>query len=324
LETRLTLATMKRAIRRLAALPGQRAIIFASPGFFAQAPEAIKATAEVLELAAKSGVVINGLSARGVILAEEEEDVASRKVVVSRRAPPSAASPEQLWIRYRRESAAADGDVMKDLAEGTGGVFFHDNNNLRLGFERVAAAPEFSYVLGFSPAALKPDGTFHALRIHLRNEKGVSIEARRGYYAVTPDAKDVQLSRAELEEAILSRDERSDVPVVLLTGSSMAHNAGAAKVLTTAKIDVASLASASFDVAATLFDQEGAYVTGTAETVKFDASRKDLPVTLHWEFPDIPPGNYVVSLVVREPKSKSMTTINRTLIITAAAPPKLE
>jgi VWFA-related protein len=40
--------------------------------------------------------------------------------------------------------------VMKDLAEGTGGTFFH-NNNLDTGFERVTAAPEFSYVLGFSP-----------------------------------------------------------------------------------------------------------------------------------------------------------------------------
>jgi hypothetical protein len=269
-------------------------------------------------------VVINGLNARGVILAEEEEDVASRKVVVSRRAPPSAASPEQLWIRYRRESAVADGDVMKDLAEGTGGVFFHNNNNLRLGFERVAAAPEFSYVLGFSPGGLKPDGSFHSLRVRLQNGKGASIEARRGYYAVTPDSEEIRSSRAALEDAILARDERSDIPIVLLTGSSMPLNASAAKVLATAKIDVTSLASAAFDVAATLFDPEGAYVTGTAETVKFDARQRRLPITLHWEFPDIPPGSYVVRLVVREPKSKSMTTINRTLIISAATPPKLE
>ena len=150
-NTQLALSTLRRAIRRLSGMPGQRVIVLASPGFFAQTPEAIKATAEVLELAAKYDVVINGLGVRGLILAEEEEDV-TRWVVVSRRVPPGASSPEQAWVRYRRESARADGDVMNDLAEGTGGVFFHGNNNLRVGFEQVAAAPEFSYVLGFSPA----------------------------------------------------------------------------------------------------------------------------------------------------------------------------
>ena len=51
-DTQLALSAVRRAIRRLAGLPGQRVIVLASPGFFAQTPEALKATAEILDLAA--------------------------------------------------------------------------------------------------------------------------------------------------------------------------------------------------------------------------------------------------------------------------------
>ncbi|HXA52284.1 MAG TPA: hypothetical protein VNV86_18330, partial [Candidatus Acidoferrum sp.] len=70
----------------------------------------------------------------------------------------------------------------------------------------------------------------------------------------------------------------------------------------------------SLDAAATVFDKEGGYVTGTAETVKF-SSPEDPAVTLHWEFPEIKPGSYVVRLVIREPRSKAITMINRTLLV---------
>lgn len=321
-DTQLTLSALRRAIRRLSEMPGQRVIVLASPGFYAQTQEAIKATAEVLELAAKNDVIINALSVRGVIMAEGEQDV-TRKMVVSRRAPPSASSPDQLWVRYRRESARADGDVMNDLAEGTGGMFFHNNNNLRIGFEQAATAPEFSYVLGFSPLELKADGSFHSLKVHLQDENSVRVEARRGYYALKPDPKGSQSSTADLEDAVFSREERRDVPTVLQTGYSKPNTAEVVKVLVTAKIDVTSLvhrgvaghSPGSFDAAVTLFDQEGVYVTGTAETVKFALHDEDPAVTLHWEFPDITSGSYVVRLVIREPKSTAKTAINRTLIV---------
>ena len=304
-DSRLALATLKRAIRRLAAMPGQRVIVLASPGFFAQSAEAIKATAEVLELAARNDVIIHGLSVRGVIMAEEEEDV-TRKVGVSRRTPPGAASPEQLWVRYRRESARADGDVMNDLAQGTGGTFFHNNNGLRAGFEQLAKAPEFSYVLGFSPTEFMADASFHSLKVQVRN---ANVEARRGYYALKPEAA----STSELEDAIFSRQERSDIPVVLQTGYSKTINAEAVKVLLVAKIDVTGGRRGLFDAAITIFDQEGGYTAGTAE--KVTSSQGDADVTLRWEFPGIKPGSYVVRLVIREPLGKAMTAINRQLLV---------
>jgi VWFA-related protein len=314
-DTQLIFSTLRRAVRRLSTMPGKRIIVLASPGFFAQTPEARKAAAEILEFAASNEVIIDGLSVRGVIQAEEEEDVTGRQGF-ARRGPPRASAPDQLWIYYRKESANADGDVMKDLADGTGGAFFHNNNDLRLGFARLTDAPEFSYVLGFAPAELKTDGAFHTLKVQLANARGMSVEARRGYYAVAPDLTDAK-TKAEIEDAVFSRENRNDIPVVLQLSYSKPKDTDVAKVMVAAKISATSLHDSLYVVVA-LFDADGAFVTQTAESTNLDlptdaATAKDPAVTLRWELPGIAPGDYLVRLVLRESKGTATTTISRTL-----------
>ncbi len=285
-DTRVALRTIERAIRRLAVMPGQRLIVLASPGFFAQTPEGIRDTAEILTLAAKTNVIISTLGARGVYIAEEAGDV-------TRRDPPS-----KLWVQQRYTSAAANSDVMAELAEGTGGTFFRKNNDLTAGFERVAAAPEFSYVLGFSPAALKTDGSFHTLKIRLPNEKGVSVEARHGYYALKPDP-DEQVARSAVDDAVFSRNVISDIPVVVQTGYTKSNlpNAADPKVQVVTKVDVKSLHFKKADersrdiltVVSALFDLDGGYVMGATNTVNLRLRDETLVqmesgVTLRSEF----------------------------------------
>ena len=321
-DTQLALSAVRRAIRRLAGLPGQRVIVLASPGFFAQTPEALKAMAEIIELAARNDVIINALSVRGVVQAPEEEDVAT-KAGFARRSPPKASSPDQTWIRYRRESAHEDGDVLNDMAKGTGGSFFRENNDLRVGFNRLAAAPEFSYLLGFVPSDLKTDGSYHPLKVRVA-EKGATVEARPGYHAFAPDPKGSQ-ARAELEDAVFARREGSDLPTVLQTGFSRPKDAGVAKVQVTAKIDLRPLVRDrpappghdTLEIVVALFDAEGGFVTQTAERAVVNleavAAERDPAITLHWELADIKPSTYTVRFVMRAPRITGMTTINREL-----------
>jgi VWFA-related protein len=157
-DTRVVLRTLRAAIQRLAEMSGQRLIVLASPGFFMRTPQGISAMSDLLGQAARANVIVNAVDARGLYTLQPD---------ASQLGPPG-----KLWQEYSRMSAAASNDVMGELAEGTGGTFFHNNNDLTEGFGRVTAAPEFSYVLGFSPAALKEDGSFHSLKIRVPNRKG--------------------------------------------------------------------------------------------------------------------------------------------------------
>ena len=316
MDTQVALGTIRRAIRRLAGMPGQRVIVLASPGFFAQTAEARKAMAEVLDLAARSNVIVNGLSARGVIMAPEEEDV-TRKAGGARRTPAGQTLPGSTWMRYRRESGRADGDVMKDLADGTGGTFYRNNNDLGLGLERLTAAPRFSYVLGFSAGELKTDASFHAVKVQLPGKKGFTIEARRGYYAL-PAAAAGGWATAEVQDSLFSKDQIMGIPVDLLTSYSRAADSDSAMALIAAKIDASAAHFAgnrgTLGVIVGLFDADGAYIAGTAETVKVELADGKSTVTLRWNF-EVKPGSYGVRLVVREPESKATTAVNRSLVV---------
>jgi VWFA-related protein len=71
------------------------------------------------------------------------------------------------------------------MAESTGGTFFQNNNDFSAGFDRVAATPESSYVLGFAPSEQELDSKFHTLSVTIASKKEkLEVQARKGYYAV--------------------------------------------------------------------------------------------------------------------------------------------
>jgi hypothetical protein len=66
----------------MTAMPGQRLIVLASPGFPTQTSEAINDKADILDLAARANVMISSLNARGLFTTEMD---ASRRVLRARQ-----------------------------------------------------------------------------------------------------------------------------------------------------------------------------------------------------------------------------------------------
>src|SRR5581483_436887 len=140
---------------------------------------------DILDRAAHASVVISALDARGLYTTGLDITQQSYNAYATR-----------VKEQYQRESASAQEDILAELADGTGGTFFHNSNDLEEGFRRVASAPEFVYLLGFSPQNLKFDGSFHRLKITVKNQNGVGVQARRGYYAPTHAANLEETAKA--------------------------------------------------------------------------------------------------------------------------------
>jgi VWFA-related protein len=310
--TRVSLDAIDRTVRVLAQMPGQRLIVLASPGFFAQTPGTTRALAGVLDLAARANVTISTLDTRGVDTTGLME--------ASRRSAMSSVERE-----YYQQSARAAADVLADLAEGSGGTFFHNNNDLTMGFTRVTSAPEFSYVLGFSPAALRADGSFHRLRIRLTNEKGVNLQARKGYYALK-HASEPDAVEAEIHDAVFSRGEMSEIPLDVATQVSKSGS-GDARLMVAAKVHptwlhfqkAAGRNRDSLTVVSALFDEEGGYVTGTRKTVNLflrdeTLAQTNAGINVQSDFV-MQPGTYLLRVVVREAAGKAMSAYNATVTI---------
>lgn len=86
------------------------------------------------------------------------------------------------YAEYHRESAELSESVMGELADGTGGTFFHNSNDLQGGLEQLMIGPEYLYLLEFSLADVKRDASYHPLSVKV-NRGGLHVQARRGYFA---------------------------------------------------------------------------------------------------------------------------------------------
>jgi len=166
MQSQVMLSAVQNALRQLVAAPGQHTLILVSPGFILPGRESDLGL--LINQALQSDVIISTLDTRGLFQVDSAD-------------PRNSVPP-----RYRRESAAADSEVLSTLADSTGGTAFHNNNDFAAGFDRVASPPEFYYVLGFSPQEHDLDGRFHKLAVSLNDGIKVTLQARKGYYARKP------------------------------------------------------------------------------------------------------------------------------------------
>jgi VWFA-related protein len=187
-------------------LPGSRMILLASSGFLAATLE--REQDEVVNHALRSGVVINALDAKGLY--------ADEPVVAT-----PGATVESITRMARLGTVAKDinNDVMVTLAAGTGGLFFHNNNDLDLGFHELGVVPEVSYMLGFEPGAL--DGRYHKLKVRLKTGGSYSVQARPGYWALPSQPP---LQERSVDREIVGIDTLAELPAVIAAVRAQTDN----------------------------------------------------------------------------------------------------
>jgi VWFA-related protein len=311
-ETRLATGVLRDIIRRISIMPGSRNIVLVSPGFYLTIDHRIEES-EIMDRAIRANVTISSLGARGVYNVGPESDASHPSYL------PGVAT---VMSQYERDSAVASEDVLAELADATGGVFFHNSNDLRQGLKRVAAQPEFVYVLGFSPQNLKFDGSFHQVKVTVKNPPGLEIQARRGYSAPRHATDPEQQAKDEVREAVFSREELRDIPIELNLQFFKSSDVQA-KLSVMARVDIRNLRyrkvgdrnNDKLTVVSSVFDRNGNFIRGMEKTVELrlrDETLAKLPasgINIRNTF-DLTPGSYVLRLVVRDTEGQTMAARN--------------
>ena len=183
-------------------LPGQRVIVMMSPGFFVL-PSMHLPEGEVIERATKENVVINTIDARGLWVSS----------VYDASTPATIASVSPLKTQSIMREEDTHFAPLADLADGTGGVYFHDRNDIDQGLLHAATEPEVSYVLGFTPQNLKLDGKYHNLKVTLVNKQKWALQARHGYFAPRGESNPEAAAKEEIQQAVFSQEEMRELPI---------------------------------------------------------------------------------------------------------------
>jgi predicted HicB family RNase H-like nuclease len=227
-----------------------------------------------------------------------------------------------LFGRYDMDAAKQAADILEELADGTGGTFFHNDNRLKEGLNQLAARPEYVYVLGYSPDNLKFDGNYHTLKVTVKNASHLTLRARRGYWAPYHEVDPVEQARDEIREAVFSRDEIQDIPLDLQTEFFKSGEV-TAELTVAARLDLKGLRFRKADdrnndtltVVAGLFDPNGNFVAGIQRVVEMHLRDQTLEamrnagINVKESF-HVAPGRYVVRVVVRDSEGKTMAARN--------------
>ena len=153
-EAQLSLDKLSAIVTRMSVEPGQRTVVLLSPGFVLREDPIwtlLPNTANLIDRSIRAGVMFNTLNIRGL--------------------EPQGNGPDELLFR---------------LADGTGGTYVRDRNDYDSAIHQLADAPEYRYVLGFSPENLKQDGSTHNLKVALKDQHGLEVQARREYWDAKP------------------------------------------------------------------------------------------------------------------------------------------
>jgi VWFA-related protein len=308
-ETMTGLTVLKDLVHSMSALPGSRSIVMVSPGFILATEQRVFEN-DVLEKAIHANVTINTLDVQGLFAIPGMQ----------------ASEPGVLASGYmlQADTAAREQaqDLLGELASGTGGTFFHNDNALEEGLEELAARPEYVYMLGFSPNNLKFDGSYHGLKVTLKNGATLKIDARRGYWAPNHTIDPAEEAREEIQDAVFSREELHEIPVKLHT-EFFKESQNQAELTVETRVDLKGLKFRkaedrnrdTLNVVTGLFDLNGRYIKGTERTLEMrlldktmDAARNS-GLIVKQNF-DVPPGRYIVRVVVRDTEGRSMAAQN--------------
>jgi VWFA-related protein len=315
---RQSLRGLQALVRRLSTMPGQRSIVWISPGFLGM-DQAFEMSS-LIDQALRARVVINALDSRGLWVLIPGGDVSQQGSGLTGR---FAAADTQ----YAQTAQEIDREVMVAATAGTGGVFFHDSNDYDAGFRAVGALPEVAYLLSFSPPNLKYDGKYHHLTVGLVNGRGLSVQARKGYFAPAEAPDSERQVNEDLEEAVFARDEMKDLPLEIQTQFFMTSTT-AGQLSVQARVDLHGVRlhkeqQRNVDelrFVAALFDENGNLLEGQARNIRLRLQDATLDKLLAgglktaWQF-KVRPGTYVVREVVRDMGSGGIAALSRTVEI---------
>lgn len=222
--TRASLDGIDRLVQHFAQVPaGRRGIVLVSQGFLTLSQQF--QIDRVIDRALRAQVIVDSLDPKGLPILLRM-DASQAYVPLIGEAAKATRNVDSIGEKLQSE-------VLDDIARGTGGSFFHANNDLQGGFSALMGS-QVTYMLGFAPSDVKANGTFHPLKVILVPErKGMTVQARRGYFAsqqgskgdnagdqanqspAPPISREDEAWHAKVQELLLAKSETAELSVDL-------------------------------------------------------------------------------------------------------------
>jgi VWFA-related protein len=202
-------------------------------------------------------------------------------------------------------------DTLFQFARSTGGELYENFNDLSAAMDQMLQRTGVTYVLAFQPDKLKLDGSYHRLRVELKNvPRGTRVTHRPGYYAPRPFSEQAPLERLlQTANRVASGDEGGTVATSVLA-APFRTSAEKAYVPVLVEVDGASLlagkmegTAAPIEIYVYAMDESGAVHDFLTQTLGIDLTKNAAALKQSglkfFGHVELLPGRYSVRVLVR-------------------------
>lgn len=200
------LSDLKSLVAQTARQPGKRDVILISDGFSLQAgrdlfammaiyfqdpAEEMRNTGDsmrpdleaIVHLATSADVTFYTLDSRGLYTSSAGGFDASHEYEMTRVTVLLPQVQQQKDLEDRENQ-----DGMAELAASTGGVFYHNSNDIFKGLRQAFAEGREYYLLAYNSTHKAADGKFREIKVDVKG-RNLLVRAKRGYWAPGPEVR---------------------------------------------------------------------------------------------------------------------------------------
>lgn len=313
--TRYTLRGLEELVKTSSKLPGRKLVFFFSDGFLLdhRNSDSLGSIRKITSDAARNGVVIYSLDARGLVASLSDISVASAFDVSGR------------LERANHGELLATQDGMNALARDTGGRPVFNTNALGIGLSHALQEASVYYLLAWKPDREAQEGKFRRIEVKLLEKPQLTVRVRRGFYDrdPAPVASKAKNTKPEtktpevlLREAVGTAYPDRGIPIALNLNYVHAPPDKGMLLSSSFKIPAESLAfsiedgkqKASVQILGLLFNDQGQPGARISERLTVTAASETLvkgsDASLSYVFPVVVgPGLYQVRVAARDEKS---------------------
>jgi VWFA-related protein len=315
------LAAIEDAVRKLAALPEKKALLYFSSGVSKTGIENQAQLEASINAAVKANVAIFPFDARG-LMAEPPGGGAAKG---SSRGSGIFSGAVQ---NAQRASINNSQETLSSLAADTGGKAFMDTNDLTVGITEIQKEYRSYYILGYYTTNDKPDGKYRRISVKLNTSLTAKLEHRQGYFAEKIWGKFSGQDRdQQLKEAMAAGDPQTDLPLALeIDYFRVSPSAYYVPVSVKVPGSVIALAQkkgggvTQFDFLGQIQDERRNVVGNVQDyiKVKLDAGEAERVARRNFHYDagfTLAPGRYRMKFLVREGQSGKMGTFDARFVV---------
>jgi VWFA-related protein len=316
-RTRTLLNTFRQHFRMLRHFDAAKSAVIFSDGFLAEGDSQMSyELQDVVDQALSSGVVLNTVDIRGLYTNVPQ---ASEGLVAY------STTTQYKQTMYMEDIAAQEAPLFR-MSNDTGGLFYHNGNDLYDGLKKIVHRQSVYYVLTYTRPSQKYDGRYHQIKLEV-SRPGLELTYRKGYYAPKEELTFERRKKEDILEALQAPGNLNEIPIGLAynyyqESDSTYSVSFLAKVSIRGVhfLDEDSRHKNLFNVVMVAFDEADHFVDGIEKAIDFkltDASYSSLltyGLNCRVEF-KLPLGRYKIRAVVREGAQGKMGSVTRAIEI---------